>query len=202
MARTFGTEILEQLQDGRLAQLPSSYLHGVREKICAALEELLDIGARIRPLTVGGQRVGWVRGVHLTERQTLKRWVHDDIEVVEHILRLGTSLSAGDIQNLTMLEMRSLARLVRDMTDSDMKLYPYLPAFTSTSASEQLWYSRLESGGRIGEREDLRLSTILSASKKKLHYIGRNSKDEYYLLSELGTTEPATGTEMTVSYRH
>lgn len=133
---------MQQIAEGRVEHLPSEYLARTREDISTALEELIEVGARIRPLLAGGKRVGWVRGVHLFERKALKRWVADEIDFVMHLMRLGTSLSEEEIRDLNIVELRSLSRVVRTMTESDTRLYPYLHAFTTTSVSEQLWYSQ------------------------------------------------------------
>ncbi len=75
MAKTPGLELLERLNDGRLNAAPSEFLVKTREEIATATEELIEVGARIRPLYVGKERVGWVRGFHLSEQRALKRWV-------------------------------------------------------------------------------------------------------------------------------
>jgi hypothetical protein len=142
MASTQGVEIMRRLNDGSLEQAPSEYLSRAREQVSAAIEELVDVGARIRPLLVGDRRIGWVRGVHPSERKMLKRWIFDEVEFIEQLLLLGTTLTLDEIQALSMIEMRSLSRVVRAMTDSDIRLYPYISAFVTTSVSEQLWFSK------------------------------------------------------------
>jgi hypothetical protein len=94
MAITHGASLMQRLNDGTLQQAPSAFLKKTREDVSEAIEELLDIGARIRPLRVAGERVGWVRGVHTSERRALKRWLTDDVEFIEHLILLGTTLSA------------------------------------------------------------------------------------------------------------
>jgi hypothetical protein len=54
---------MQQLHDGRIEQLPSAYLAETRESVTTAIEELIEVGARIRPLYVGTEQMGWVRGV-------------------------------------------------------------------------------------------------------------------------------------------
>jgi hypothetical protein len=138
VALTHGVELMQRLNDGDLEQAPSVYLQQTREAVSVAIEELLEVGARVRPLLVGDQRIGWIRGVHPAERKALKRWIFDEIELIEHLLLLGTTLALEDIRSLSMVEMRSLSRVMRAMTDSDLRLYPYISAFVS----EQLWYSK------------------------------------------------------------
>jgi hypothetical protein len=133
---------MRQLNDGSLEQAPSEYLQKTREEVTSAIEELLDVGARIRPLLVRNKRVGWARGVHPSERKALKRWIYDDIELIEQLLLLGTTLSGEEIRSLSTVEMRSLSRVIREMTDSDLRLYPFISAFVTTNVSEQLWFSK------------------------------------------------------------
>lgn len=142
MARTQGIALLEKINEGRLQVAPSEFLQRTREDISTAIEELVDVGARIRPLHVGTNRVGWVRGVHLSERKALRRWVTDDIEFVEILLCMATSLPVEYIRNLSLVEFRSLSRVVKAMSDSDLRLYPFISAFVTTSQSEQLWFSK------------------------------------------------------------
>ncbi len=149
---TFGTELLKRLHEGQVEQLPSEFLAHTREEIISAIEELIECGARIRPLKVGARQVGWVRGVHLSERKALGRWVHDGLDTVGHVLRLGTTLSEEELAGLSLIEVRSLGRVVKSMTESDLRLSPFLHAFVSTSASEQLWYSRGKSLTDFGQR--------------------------------------------------
>lgn len=137
-----GVDLMRRLHEGALQQAPSAYLAETRDHVCLAIEELLDVGARIRPLLVEGNQIGWVRGVHLTERKLLGRWVYDDLEMIIQLLRLGTTLTEEEIRNLSTLEMRSLCRLVESMTVSDLRLYSYLSPFVTTGLSEQLWYAR------------------------------------------------------------
>jgi len=94
---TKGTNIMNRLHDGSLAIAPTAYVAEIRRKVSTACEELLDVGARIRPLYVGEVKVGWVRGVHLTERKALQRWVYDDLDIIEQILLLGTSFNKNEI---------------------------------------------------------------------------------------------------------
>jgi hypothetical protein len=65
---------MNQINEGGIQQASSAYVKEVRGKIIDACEELLDIGARIRPLNCGKEQVGWVRGVFPSERKILHRW--------------------------------------------------------------------------------------------------------------------------------
>ena len=140
--KTRGVELMEQLNSGRLHQAPSAELVKVRSAISFEIEELLEVGARVRPLFVGKERIGWVRGVHLSERKQLKRYITDPLELLSHIVLLGTTISREYLRSLSSMELRSLVRVVTEMTNSDLRLYPYMGAFVTTSTSEQLWFSR------------------------------------------------------------
>lgn len=142
MARTQGVDLMQALNDGRLEQAPSAYLQQIREEISIAIEELLEVGARVRPLLVKGERIGWVRGVHPSERKALKRWIFEDVEIIENLILLGTTLTLDEVRALSLVEMRSVMRLINRMTESDLRLYPFISAFVTTNVSEQLWYSQ------------------------------------------------------------
>lgn len=139
---TFGTELMRKIAEGQIEHLPSEFIAQTRTEISTAIEELIDVGARVRPLMVGNERIGWVRGVHLTERKLLQRWALGETEFILTMLGLATTLTPDELRSLNLIEVRSLSRLVREMTDSDLRLYPYLQSFVSTSMSEQLWYSK------------------------------------------------------------
>jgi len=142
MASVEGIDLLRRLNDGQLTVAPSEYLIQTREDVSTAIEELIEVGARIRPLIVEHKKVGWVRGVHLSERKALKRWISDEVEFIEHLLLLATTLTLDEIRDLSLTELRSLSRVVSEMTESDLRLYSFVSAFVSTSLSEQLWFSR------------------------------------------------------------
>lgn len=124
MPSTRGTELLQQLHDGRIQQVSSAALVKVRDTIAFETEELLEVGARIRPLFSGKEKIGWVRGVHLSERKHLQRYVADPMELLSHIVLLGTSVSKEYLRSLSSLELRSLVRVIAEMTNSDLRLYP------------------------------------------------------------------------------
>lgn len=137
-----GVELMKQISEGRLQQAPTEFIQNVRTQITDACEELLEIGARIRPLLVGKQQVGWVRGVHPAERKLLDRWLINREDLAVHVLSLATSLTKSEIEAASGAEIRSLLSLIKQMTDRDMSLYPYLAAYTSTSSSESLWHGK------------------------------------------------------------
>jgi hypothetical protein len=139
---TAGAQFMNDINDGKLQQTPTEFVARVQTEVSSACEELIEVGARVRPLFASGTQMGWVRGVHLSERKALQRWVFDSVELMEHVLLLGTTLTKPQLTSLTAVELRSLFRVVEEMTQSDLLLFPFLSAFTTTSVSEQLWCAR------------------------------------------------------------
>ena len=140
-----GVEIMKRLNEGMLNRTPTKHIQEVKDRVSEACEELISVGARIRPLLVDGRPAGWVRGLHDTERRLLRRWVLDPNEFVFRCLLLTTSLGEEEVVSLSSLEVRRLVQLVMAMGDRDMTLFPYLSAFSTTRTSEGLWHS----GGSI-----------------------------------------------------
>jgi hypothetical protein len=48
MAITQRVELMQRLNNGTLEQAPSEYLQKTRDEVTTAIEELLEVGARIR----------------------------------------------------------------------------------------------------------------------------------------------------------
>lgn len=138
---TEGTELMNQIFSGGMQKTTPEVIRVVRLHVSEACEELLDIGARIRPLMVGDTRVGWVRGLHVTERKLLSRW-YTGTEFIENTLLLATSLTREELNHCTGREVFQLAKLVKEMTEFDLSLAPYISAFSTTSTSEYLWYGK------------------------------------------------------------
>ena len=82
---TRGVEMMKQIADETVALPPSDFLKTSVTQISQAAEELIEVGARIRPLLLDGKRVGWVRGIHLSERKALQRWIPDETEYITHL---------------------------------------------------------------------------------------------------------------------
>jgi hypothetical protein len=137
-----GVELMNQISEGGVRRASSAYVREIREKIVDGCEELLDVGARIRPLHVGEDRIGWVRGVHPSERRALNRWLHNEFDLMHQVIFLGTSLSKDEVSRLSLIEMRTISRIIARMTESDLRLYPFMDAFATTTVSEQLWFSK------------------------------------------------------------
>jgi len=60
---TRGIDLMRNLQEGQTEYARSAYLIETPELVSAELDELIEVGAHIRPLLLGIERVGWVRGV-------------------------------------------------------------------------------------------------------------------------------------------
>jgi hypothetical protein len=139
---SIGMDIMRRINDGELHTAPSEEIEKVKEEITQNCEELIEVGARIRPLLVEGKQVGWVRGIHLQERRILKRWVRDPNDYVALTLQNATTFTREEIEAMQAYEIRSLVEVVRRMSDYDLSLYPYLQAYVTTASSEALWYSK------------------------------------------------------------
>ena len=136
-----GRELLDRINSGEVKQASPEYLETVRDKVTANCEELIEVGARIRPLMVGDKQVGWVRGIHAAERKLLKRWIKDPNDFLTNVLLLATSFDINEIDNLTASEVQSIMGVIRKMSEYDTSLWPFLSAFSTTQVSENLWFS-------------------------------------------------------------
>lgn len=139
-----GKDLMRKINAGELKMAPLEYVEEIKDKISENCEELIEVGARIRPLMVDNKRVGWVRGVHAHERKMFKRWVKDPNDFIATILNIATTFSKPEIEALSSIELRSLAEVVKQMSDYDASLYPYLAAYVTTQSSENMWHSRGE----------------------------------------------------------
>lgn len=139
-----GMDIMRKISAGDLKPTPTADVERVKAEITENCEELIEVGARIRPLLVDGKQVGWVRGVHLQERRMLKRWVRDPNDYVALTLKYATSFSTEEIEALQSEELLNLVDVVRAMSERDFSLYPYLNAYVTTQSSETMWYGKGE----------------------------------------------------------
>ena|SRR5271166_979796 len=142
---SLGMDIMRRISDGELRTAPAEEIEKIKGEITSNCEELIEVGARIRPLLVDDKQVGWVRGVHLQERRILKRWVRDPNDYVALTLQNATTFTREEIEAMQAYEIRSLVEVVRRMSDYDLSLYPYLQAYATTASSEALWYGKGES---------------------------------------------------------
>ena len=74
----------------------------------------------------------------------LKRWVRDPNDYVALLLQHATSFTADEIEKLQPFEIRSLIEVTQRMSEYDVSLFPFLPAYVTTQSSESLWYSKGE----------------------------------------------------------
>jgi hypothetical protein len=160
-----GVDLMRRINSGELKKLPSEYVDKTKSLISEALSEFLDTGARIRPLIVDNKRVGWCRGVHLSERKILQRWSMDLEEFTNNLLRVGTTLPQDYIDGLSGIEIQSLLRLLKEMSDYDLSLFPYIYAFSTTSMSNRLWCSR---GRQVSDFENREISLFDNINMKVL----------------------------------
>ncbi len=137
-----GRELMDMIQEGQAHAAPAEYVEIVRQRVTESCEELIEMGARIRPLMDGDKQVGWIRGVHASERKQLKRWLKDPDDFIQNMLLLATSYTLEEVEVMTSPEVYGLMELVRKMSEYDMSLFPYLSAFSSTQQSENLWFSK------------------------------------------------------------
>src|SRR5271157_1704985 len=142
---SMGMDIMRRISSGELRKAPAETVERVKAEITENCEELIEVGARIRPLLVDGKQVGWVRGVHMQERRMLKRWVRDPNDYVALTLQHATTFAREEIEAMQVEEVRALAEVVRQMSEHDLSLFPYLSAYVTTPSSESLWYGRGES---------------------------------------------------------
>lgn len=139
---TAGSDLLQQIMNGDAEERTSVAAEKVRTLVVPALHELIDQGARVRPALLKGKHVGFVRGVHGSERSLVFRWYPDADERVLQIVAHGSTLTRDEILSLSGTELRNLLRQINAITESDFSLYPYISAFTTTSISEMLWFGR------------------------------------------------------------
>ena len=149
---TVGTDLLKQLMDGEFEKPTSEAVSALRLVVVPALTELLERGYRARPLSVAGEQVGMVRGLHLSERKQLFLWYTQPDDRIQHIISLATTLTPPEIENLDGYEAQQVLGYIDAMTDADMSLYPYILAYSTTRASELLWYSRGTGASPVVER--------------------------------------------------
>lgn len=134
-----GVDLMKKLSTGELVERKPGIAGDIRTKVSEALSEIIAFGARIRPLIVGGERIGWIRPLSFSEKKQIDIWFHDEQERIEQSLLLCTSLSIEEINTLDILELNALLRIMSEFNLSDFSLFPYLSAFTFTQSSSNLW---------------------------------------------------------------
>lgn len=142
MVMPSGSDLMRRINAGTATKAPIEYVEKVKGEVTEALDELLDFGARIRPLFVDKEQVGWVRGLYPTEGRILRRWIPDPNTFTTKVLTLTTTFTPEEIERFTAKEIYNLVELVRTMGDYDASLYPYMSAFVTTMVSENLWHGK------------------------------------------------------------
>lgn len=167
MTRTLGMELMERIHEGSIEVSGSKAINDVKAKIVENLDEIIEIGARVRPLYIGDSRIGWVRGLYSCERKQIVNWYGLDNEALVKMLSISTTLDIPDIKNLDRIEIRSLLSIISSMSEADVSLYPYIQAYVSTSNSESLWFSRDRRSGntRIVDTLDSKSLKIINRSE-------------------------------------
>ena len=103
-----GVDLMNQISLGELKYKQSNIALEVKEKVSTVMEEIITMGARVRPLKLNGKRVGWLRPLAYSERKVLDRMIEKDDERVLLTLTHCTTLSEEDINDLDMYEMNSI----------------------------------------------------------------------------------------------
>jgi hypothetical protein len=62
--------------------------------------------------------------VHRTERNALKGWISSALEFIHHLLGLGTTVMPAEIDDLSLVQLRQLSRVVQATSESHLRLYP------------------------------------------------------------------------------
>lgn len=141
--RTAGVDLMNQINDGKLRrEAPGAALEEVKLQVSLECEELLSIGARIRPLLIGNNQIGWVRGMYSSEHRILQKWVYNTTEFMIQSFLLTTTLSRKEIEALSTNELWSLVKTLQTMKEYDLSLLPYMSAFVTTHTSEYLWHGK------------------------------------------------------------
>lgn len=143
---TQGAELFQKLASTGGETKASTFVTSLRRRVSLSLEEIVLVGARVRPLMIGGHRVGWVRGLPIEERIMISRWVGNTWgpggDHVRFLIREATSLTNEQIDDLSLVEVSGLVRMINQMTAADNSLHAFIPAFVTTLMSERIWYSR------------------------------------------------------------
>lgn len=139
---TEGVGLMQQINSGELQNRRSKIAEGVREHVSEAMDELITVGARVRPLMLGGKRVGWFRPFSYSERKILDRHITDSHEQSFLLLKHCTTLTESEIEDLDIYELNSVLSLIHTSNLADYSLYPYISPFSYTQTSIGLWNTR------------------------------------------------------------
>src|ERR1700674_4611088 len=118
-------DIMRRINEGTLRKAPAKDIEAVKAKIVENAHEIIEQGARIRPLMVDDVQVGWCRGIHTSERTLLKHWIKEPNDYIVNVLMLGTTFSKEEIEAMSGYEIRSLTEVVQQMSAYDNSIVPY-----------------------------------------------------------------------------
>ena len=138
MRSSTGSDLMKDINDGKIAVRSSKYAEEVKRKTIEAMVELITFGARVRPLTIGDSRIGWVRSLSFNEKKQIDIWFPDYQDRIEHTILSATSLTLKELDSMDSIELNAVLRTILSMNLADLSLYPYISAFVSTSASFRL----------------------------------------------------------------
>lgn len=141
---TQGTQLMNQINSGEMKFKQSDVATQVKQEVSEALSEIINIGARVRPLLLNDKRVGWIRALNYSERKLLDRVVNDSDEQIVAILSHCTTLTEEEVLDLDIHELNSILTRLHHMTLADLSLYPYMSAFVTTQSSQTLWAGRFD----------------------------------------------------------
>lgn len=138
MRSSIGSDLMKDINDGKIAVRSSKYAEDVKLHITEAMVELITFGARIRPLFLNKTRVGWIRAIPYNEKRQLDIWYPDYHDRIEQTILHSTSLTSEEINSFDSTELSGILKSILNMNLPDLSLYPYISAFVSTSASFRL----------------------------------------------------------------
>jgi hypothetical protein len=142
---SLGQDLMHDISNGSLAVKSSKYAEEVKHKVTEAMIEIIQFGARVRPLMLGSERIGWARAVSYGEKKQIDTWYPSETEQIETTLCYATTLTRDDIRSLDMVELNNVLRAILKLNLADLTLFPYLSAFVSTQTSYNLWSSKQNS---------------------------------------------------------
>jgi hypothetical protein len=145
---------MNQINSGELRYKQSNVALEVKGRVALAMEEIISVGARVRPLKLNGKRVGWLRPLAYSERKVLDRLIEDDTERISITLQHCTTLTESEIDSLDIHEINSILNRLYRANLADLSLFPYISAFVTTQVSQNLWSARHD---RLFDRDTIRM---------------------------------------------
>jgi hypothetical protein len=135
---SLGTDFMKEINEGRVAVRSSAFAEEVKIKTTDAMSELITFGARVRPLSLKGEQIGWVKALPFNEKKQLDIWYPDENTRIEQLLLHTTTLTSEEVNDLDSVELNTILRVILSLNLADLSLYPYVSAFVSTNTSFRL----------------------------------------------------------------